>query len=139
MNHEPVGERSEDGTDTAVAEGFREGELSTQDLLRWMTLENAKRDERMERCLQTLGVSVKKEPRIAKWEEVNAPKNSLLSSKPLWNDYKIDESQWMKHINSSQTGRLLTEWEAMPRQDKRNNDNFQQFIITRVGTMKQRG
>ncbi len=51
LDHEPVGERSEDGTITAVVEGLPEEELSTQDLLRWMTLENAKRDERMERCL----------------------------------------------------------------------------------------
>ena len=29
-NHEPVGERSEDGTVTAVAEGLPEGELSPQ-------------------------------------------------------------------------------------------------------------
>ncbi len=52
--------------------------------------------------------------------KVNTPKNSLLSSKPLWNYYKIDESQWMKHIKPSLTGRLLTEWEATPRQDKGN-------------------
>ena len=51
LNHEPVGERSEDGTVTAVAEGLPEGELSTQDLLSWMTLENAKRERWMERCL----------------------------------------------------------------------------------------
>ena len=48
-------------------------------------------------------------------------------------DYRIDESQWMKHIKPSLTGRLLTEGEAMPRQDKRNYDKFQQLIINQVG------
>ena len=42
LNHEHVGERSADDTVTAVAEELPEGELSTQDLLRWMTLENPK-------------------------------------------------------------------------------------------------
>ena len=83
LNHEPVGERSEDGTVTAVAEGLPEGELSTKDLLRWMTLENAIRDERMERCLLTLGASVKKEPRIAKWEEGQCPEKILCSLRSL--------------------------------------------------------
>ena len=58
LDHEPVDELSEDGIITAVVEGLPEGELSNQRLLRWMTLENVKRDERMERCLQTLGASV---------------------------------------------------------------------------------
>ena len=66
LNHEKVGELSENGTVTAVAAGSPEGEISTQDLLRWMTPENAKGDERIERCLQTLGASFQMEPRIAK-------------------------------------------------------------------------
>ncbi len=73
--------------------------------------------------MQTLGASTKKEPRIAKWEEVNAPKNSLLSFEAVMDDYRIDERQWMKHIKPSLRGRLLTEWEAMPRQGKRNYDS----------------
>ena len=53
----------------------------------------------------------------------------------VMDDYRIDESQWMKHIKPSLTGRLLTEWEAMPRQD-RNYDKSQQLIITRVGDIE---
>ena len=138
LNHELVGERSEDDTVTAVVEELPEGELSTQDLMRWMTLENAKRDEKMERCLQTLGASAKKEPRIAKWEEDQCHEKFFALFEAVMNDYRIDESQWMKHIKPSLTERLLTEWEAMPRQYKRNYDKFQQLIITRVGTVKQR-
>ena len=69
----------------------------------------SKRDERMERCLQTLGASAKKEPRIAKREEGQCPQKFFALFEAVMDDYKIDESQWMKHIKPSLTGRLLTE------------------------------
>ncbi len=86
---------------------------------------------RMERCLQTLGAGVKKEPRIAKWEEGQCPEKFFVLFEAVMDDYRIDESQWMKHIKPS-----LTEdahWMGSYAQtNKRNYDKFQELIITRV-------
>ena len=98
LNHEPLGERSKDGTVTAVEEGLPEGKLSTQDLLRWMTLENAKRDDRMEWCLQILGASVKEKPRIAKWEEGQCTKKFFALFEAVMDDYRINVDSISNHL-----------------------------------------
>lgn len=82
--------------------------------------------------MQTLGASIKKQPRIAKWEEGQCPEKFFALFESVMDDYRIDESQWMKYMKPSLTGRLRTEWEAMLRRDKRNYDKFQQ-LIARVG------